>query len=126
MADRPIVLEIPASSAYLALARSAAVAVCARADYPLDRMDDVALAVNEACALRLKDAAPGARIRVELSADGDGVTAVVSARTRSGRTPRTTSFSWTVLDALVDDLSARVVADGVELRLQTLRVGAPG
>ena len=51
MSDRPIVLELPPSSAYLSLARSAASAVCARLGYPIDRLDDIALAVSEAGAM---------------------------------------------------------------------------
>jgi serine/threonine-protein kinase RsbW len=127
--QRPVTVEIPASSAYLVLARVATSSVCARLDYPVDRLEDVALAVSEAAALLLQDARPGARLRITLtprtSAAGAGLDIAVSARTRSGRPPRPTSLTWTILGSLVERLSAELGADDeVTLRLQSRPVPA--
>lgn len=123
MTDQPITLQIPASSAYLTLARTATSAVCARAGYPVDRLDDMALAVSEATALLLQDAAPGSKISIRLTpwAERDliGVDADISTRSSSGRTPRPTSFTWTVLASLVNNVSAEMIADTVTLRLRS-------
>jgi len=121
--QRPIVLELPASSAYLTLARAATSAVCARLGYTVDRIDDMSLAVSEAMALLLKDAAAGARIQISLTpwtAGGlIGVDADLSVRSSSGRPPRPTSFSWTVLASLVNNVAADIVADTVTLQLRS-------
>lgn len=123
MTERPITLQIPASSAYLALVRAATSAVCARAGYPLDRLEDMKLAVSEAAGLLLQDAAAGAKITVRLTpwAERDliGVDADVSTRSSSGRTPRPTSFTWTVLASLVNNVHADMTGETVTLRLRS-------
>lgn len=125
MSERAIVLEIPASSAYLALVRSAASAVCARLDYPVDQLDDIALAAGEAAGLMLKDAQPGSRLQVSLTPHPQqpepGLTIAVAAHTNSGRVPRQDSFSWNVLTALVDRVQADLAGDRVTLTLHSRR-----
>ena len=128
MAERPVVLEIPASSAYLVLVRTAASSVCARLDYPIDRLEDVALACGEAAGLLLKDIAPGARMTItfrpyrQAGRSGPaliGVAVEMSARTQSGRPPRPTSFAWTVLGSLMNHVEADADGDVVTLRLES-------
>ena len=103
-------IELPAASGYLVLARTAVAAMCARLDYPLDRLEDVKLAVDEACSLLLSDT------------DADGTLSVaVSAVTRHGKTPKQSSFAWTVLSALVEDVSASVDAGQVSITLSASR-----
>lgn len=123
MTERPITLQIPASSAYLPLARAAVSAVCARVGYSVDTLDDVALAVHEAAGLLLRDASPGAKIHILLTPWADrnlvGVDVDVSTRSASGRTPRPTTFSWTVLASLVNNVSADLTGDTVTLRLRS-------
>lgn len=123
MSDRPIVLELPASSAYLSLARSAASAVCARLGYPIDRLDDVALAVSEASALLVKDAAPGARVRISLAPWQQrsmiGVDIDISVASTADRAPRPTTFGWTVLASLVNNVAAELDDGVVTLRLRS-------
>ena len=106
-------LSFPAQSGYLTLARVAVGALCARLDFPIDRLDDTSLAVSEACALLLADARPDSVIELALAAEADGGL-LVSATTRTirGRPPRQTSFTWTVLAALVDSVDA-TAADGL-------------
>lgn len=116
MSERPVVLEIPASSAYLTLTRSAASAVCARLGYPIDRLDDVALAVSEATALLLPEASPGARMRISMSPwhkrEMIGVDVDISVASAAERAPKPTSFGWTVLASLVNNVAADL-EDGV-------------
>lgn len=123
MTERPITVQIPASSAYLTLARSATSAVCARLGYPVDRLDDLALAVSEAAGLLLKDAAPGSRITIRLTPWSQrgmiGVDVDLSTRSRSGQAPRPTTFAWTVLASLVNNVSADIAEDTVTLRLRS-------
>jgi serine/threonine-protein kinase RsbW len=100
-------LELPASSGYLVLARAAAAAMCARLDYPLDRLEDVKLAVDEGCTLLLSDTDPDQTMTLVLSPDDDGNLAIsMAAMTRHGKAPKESSFAWTVLSALVDQVSA--------------------
>ena len=123
MTDSAVRLNIPASSGYLVLARTAVAAVCARQDFPIDRLEDVKLAIDEACSLVLSDSIPGEGINIDLSTQDDGdVVIVVSGRTNHGRPPKRTSFSWTVLTALVDDVEAAAEPDGlIVIRLRAGR-----
>jgi serine/threonine-protein kinase RsbW len=123
LTQRPIVLEIPASSAYLTLVRAATTAVCARIGYQVDRLDDTSLAASEAVALLLKDVAPGEPITISWIPVADqglvGVDIELLARGRSGRPPRPTSFTWTVLASLVNHVDADMEDGRVRLRLQS-------
>jgi len=101
-------LRLPASTAYVSLARTAAAAIAARLDYPVDRIDDLRLAVDEACALVIADAPPDSVIECEFSVTGDALRAEISSPSRSGGTPSHNSFAWTVLSALVDDVDALI------------------
>jgi serine/threonine-protein kinase RsbW len=112
-------LEIPAASGYLALARTAVVAMCARLHYPIDVLEDVKLAVDEACSLLLSDTEPDNTLIIALSPGDDSRLDIeVTARTRQGRAPRQTSFAWTVMSALVDEVSATAVDGDVTISLR--------
>lgn len=107
MSGSTVRLELPASSGYLVLARAAAAAMCARLDYPLDRLEDVKLAVDEGCTLLLSDTDSDRTITLVLSPEDDGRLAIsLAATTRHGKAPKESSFAWTVLSALVDHVSA--------------------
>lgn len=122
MSSSTVRLEIPAASGYLVLARTAVAAMCARLDYPLDRLEDVKLAVDEACSLLLSDTDADATLTLALQPGDDGsLKATVSAVTRHGKAPKQSSFAWTVLSALVEDVSSAVEAGQVSIALQASR-----
>lgn len=113
----PVELTIPASSAYLALARAATAATCARLDFPLERIEDVTLAVDEATSLLLLDAQPGSELRCRWLPRESGVLVEITSVSSSGRVPRSTTFAWTVLTALVRDASATITEGRVTVSL---------
>jgi serine/threonine-protein kinase RsbW len=121
MTRRTVELRVPASGEYLVLARTAAAAVAARLDFTLDRLEDLRLAVDEAAGLLLADAPAGADLVLRLTpdADGDGLEVTVFAPSSHGRVPHPGTFAWTVLTALVDEVTARADADGVTLVLHS-------
>lgn len=120
MQHSAVTLEIPAASAYLVLGRTAVAAMCARLDYPIDRLEDVKLAVDEACTLLLADTGPDETIRISLTPGrGSHLMIRFSARTMHGRAPRQTTFAWTVLTALVDEVSAYAREGEVQIVLHT-------
>lgn len=110
--DPTVTLTVPAHSAFVALIRSAAAAMCARLDFTIDRIEDVKLAVDEAAALLLGDAVDDGELRVDFTPDApDGMRIALTGPTRHGRSPQRDSFTWTVLTALVDEVVASVSAD---------------
>jgi serine/threonine-protein kinase RsbW len=123
MATSPgaVTLQIPASSAYLSLARAATTSICARVDFPLDRLEDITLAVDEALSLLLLDAVPGTQLECSWTPAPGGVVIAMSSHSTSGRVPRSTTFAWTVLSALVDRAEATITEGVVTLSLTAAR-----
>lgn len=115
-------LELPATSGYLVLARAAAAAMCAQLDYPLDRLEDVKLAVDEGCTLLLSDTDPDQMMTLVLNQDGTGRMQIsMAATTRQGKPPKKPSFAWTVLSALVDRVSANTHNGRLTISLEASR-----
>ena len=112
-------LSIPAQTSHVALIRSATAAICAGADFTVDDLDDLRLAVDEACAVVINDAPPGARIDASWRVRGHAVTIELRCPSSSGAPVATSTFAWTVLAALVDRVDS-VVEDGcLCIRLQS-------
>jgi len=115
----PIRLTIPATAAWVVLVRTATTAVCARMDFGMDRLEDVRLAVDEVASLLIKDAEPDTDLECTLIPSDNGqLDLILSAQTKTGTLPATNSFSWTVLTALVDDVSAVVDANKLSIHLR--------
>lgn len=110
MADT-VTLSFGAQTQNVALARTLAASMSSRADLPLDQLEDVRLAVDEAVSQVITAAAPGARVTCRFDADGTTLAVRVSGPTTATAPPSPTSFSWTVLSALVDAAEASI-ADG--------------
>jgi len=119
-----VLLRIPAASAYLSLARATTTATCARLDFSLDQLQDITLAVDEALSLVLLDAVPGSELVCRWTPQPTGVLIDISSTSTSGRTPRTTTFAWMVLTALVDKATANIQDGVVTLSLQAARAQA--
>lgn len=118
----PIRLRIPASSAWVVLARTTATACCARLDYDVDRLEDVRLAVDEVVGLLIGQADPGTDIACVFTPYDDGRLDIeVNATSDSGTLPPSDSFAWAVLTALVDDITTTVDAGSVSVLLRTSR-----
>ncbi len=118
----PIRLRIPASSAWVVLARTTATACCARLDFDVDRLEDVRLAVDEVVGLLIGQAVAGTDIECVFTPYDDGrLDITVTATSDGGTLPASDSFGWAVLTALVDDVTATVDATAVTVLLRTSR-----
>ena len=101
-------VRIPAEGAYLSVLRTATAGLAARLDFTLDEIEDLRIAVDEACAILLTKAVPGSGLtcRFELRDGALGVD--VSVPTLDGKTPARDTFAWTVLAALAGQVDAKV------------------
>ncbi len=104
-------LRLPADPAYLAVLRTATAGLAARLDFTLDEIEDLRIAVDEACALLLADSEPGEPMTCAFTLGDDSIEVVLSARTSSGRAPSSGSFAWTVLTALAGEVTATAGLD---------------
>ena len=80
-----VMLRIPADSAYLAVLRTATAGLAARLDFTLDDIEDLRIAVDEACAMVLPQARPDSDLTCTFDLDADRLTVAVSAECDSPR-----------------------------------------
>lgn len=111
-------LTIPADTAFVSMVRTATAAVCAQADFTLDAIEDLRLAIDEACALVIADAPDASDISIVWITNGHELRIDVSAASRSGAAVSRDSFAWTVLSALVDEVDAVVDAGRQRISLR--------
>jgi serine/threonine-protein kinase RsbW len=119
-------IRLPADSAYLSVLRTATAGLAARLDFTLDEIEDLRIAVDEACAMLLPHAIEMAQLtcRFELGAERLDVT--VTLPTTRGQLPERDTFSWTVLTALAGEVDTGLDDDKqVWIRLRKRR-GASG
>ncbi len=114
-------LILAAKPRNVGLARTVAAAMAARADLPLDQLEDARLAVDEAVSQLILDAPGGAEIHCVFTVDGGELHVQVSAPSLSGAVPARDTFSWTVLSALVDGVTAHIDSGTVTLDLHIRR-----
>ncbi len=116
-----VTLTFAARTRNAALARTVAAAMATRADLPLDQLEDVRLAVDEAVSQSIMDAPPDGEVTCHFRHEGQTLDVTVSAPSVSKRPPGTNTFSWTVLTALVDEVAADVVGGSVVIRMRVIR-----
>lgn len=109
-------LRVPADPAYLAVIRTATAGLAARLDLTLDEIEDLRIAVDEACAL-LIDHQPhaGADLDAAFTLHPNALDVLVTGPTLS--LPRRTSFAWSVLEALVGQVETGTTGEGSWIRL---------
>jgi serine/threonine-protein kinase RsbW len=102
--SQQVELRLPADRGYVAALRAFVTALAAQSDLTVDEIEDLQIAVDEACALVLPHAAPGAQLLVNVELATASVGVVVSVPARPDAVPDRTGFSWTVLSAVADEM----------------------
>jgi serine/threonine-protein kinase RsbW len=102
---------MPAEGAYLSVLRTATAGLAARLDFTLDEIEDLRIAVDEACAMLLSQAIPGTNLECDFELDTDAMTIIVSVVAAQPRIPARDTFAWTVLSALAGDVDSRLDPD---------------
>lgn len=120
-------VRLPAAGAYLSVLRTATAGLAARLDFTLDEIEDLRIAVDEACAILLQQAVPGSVLSCVFRLIDDSLEVTVSAPTTDGRAPERDTFAWTVLSALAGKVDATVADDRtVAISLYKQRGAGPG
>jgi len=97
-------IRLPAESAYLSVLRTATAGLAARLDFTLDEIEDLRIAVDEACAMLLPHAVDTAALTCRFRLDPDTLEVTVTIPTTRGQLPERDTFSWTVLSALAGEV----------------------
>ena len=106
-----VLLRLPAQSAYLSVLRTATASLASRLDFTLDDIEDLRIAVDEACAMLLVQAVAGADLEASFELSADAISVEVSVLTVDGEQPSRDTFAWTVLTALAGEVDSAVDAD---------------
>jgi serine/threonine-protein kinase RsbW len=120
--DDVVVLSVPAAGAYLGVLRTATAGLAARLQFTLDEIEDLRIAVDEACAMLLPIAMPDAQLSCRFMVTSDALLVETSVpTTSSGPRLPAESFSWQVLSALADDIEAAISGGNAAIRLTKRR-----
>lgn len=98
--DDLVVLTVPADSAYLSVLRTATAGLAARLHFTLDQIEDLRIAVDEACAMLLAHAPDDSELTCRFEVVEDTLTVAVSVPAGAVTLPGTDTFAWMVLTAL--------------------------
>jgi len=99
-------LRLPADSAYVSVLRTAASGLAARLDFTIDDIEDLRMAVSEACSLVLPEADEGSDLITEFFLDRAELTATVTVSSAAPSQPDLDSWAWQVLSALTTEADA--------------------
>lgn len=102
--QRRVLVQVRASASELPPLRVVAADLAARADFDLDAVADLRLAVDEAASELVAVAVPEAVLTCVFSLDASQMEVTASVPARPGGTLRHDSFGWRVLTTLVDEV----------------------
>lgn len=100
-----IVVSVPARPEFLHVLRSVVASVAARLDFPYDAIEDLRIAVDEACAQLLSQGKGATQIRVRITPSAGAIDVLVSADAPAVAWPppeAEQSLAWQVIEALSD------------------------
>jgi serine/threonine-protein kinase RsbW len=95
-------VRLAADPAQLYVLRSVTAALALRAEFDLDEVDDLTLAVDEMCSALVARASRGEVLNCQFRAAADSVRVRASVPSDDGRPLPTNTFGWTVLTTLTD------------------------
>jgi serine/threonine-protein kinase RsbW len=110
-------LRVPADSAYVAVLRTTTAGLAARLDFTLDDIEDLRIAVGEACAIVLEQARDDGDLHASFDLGSGELTVTVSADADQASEPDRDGFGWQVLTALTTQATAEVTPAGVGITL---------
>ncbi len=116
-------LVVPARPDYVRLLRAVASSLAARLEFTYDRIEDLRLAVSEACATLLAQPWEARTLVLRVYASGRSVTAVVcsDAEPAPASWPPTQverTLAWRVLSGLADRAAFEIGEEGPAVRLE--------
>jgi serine/threonine-protein kinase RsbW len=118
-------LIVPADGSYLAVLRTATAGLAARLQFTLDEIEDLRIAVDEACAILLAIAPSQTEVTSEFAVTDAALAIEVSVPVNGkAELPSGNSFSWQVLTALAGEVSAR--SDGQRATIRLTKRRGPG
>ena len=110
-------LSVPADGSYLTVLRTATSGLATRIHFTLEDIEDLRIAVDEACAILLAQARADASLECSFWVRAHAMTIEVATTCDSPRAPSEHGFAWRVLSALAHEAVARVDGDRLVVSL---------
>ena len=121
-----VLLTLPANSVYLSVLRTATAGLAARLHFTLDEIEDLRIAVDEACAMLLNgEELPDAELHCRFTLTVDEIAVTVTLPGVRRTLPPQNTFAWQVLTALTGDVDAEVSNDQLTIKLVKRRSRNP-
>ena len=98
---------MPADVGYVSTLRLTAASLGARCELTIDDIEDLRLAVDEACALLLPHASPGSTLEARFALSYRRLEVEASITSTEGAQLDRSGFAWTVLGALAAPVDVR-------------------
>jgi serine/threonine-protein kinase RsbW len=117
-------VRTPADVVYVSTLRLTAASLAARCDLTIDDIEDLRLAVDEACALLLPHAAPDSVLTARFVLHAARLEVETSVETAEAAEPDRTGFAWTVLGALASTVDVRKDAGKLVIAVSKQREAA--
>ena len=118
-------LRLPADSAYVSVLRTTTAGLAARLDFPIDDIEDLRIAVGEASAMVLPEAAPDTDLTCRFYLSAGALTVEVGVEAADPVHPDYDSFAWQVLSTLATRAEAES-SDGRFSVSLSMEPGEPG
>jgi serine/threonine-protein kinase RsbW len=117
-------LRLPADSAFASVLRTTTAGLAARLDFPIDDIEDLRIAVGEASAMVLPQAAEESDLTCRFYMEPGELTVSVAVGVDSEVAPDYNSFAWQVLTTLASRATAENDAGAFAITL-TMESGHP-
>ncbi|MBL1076398.1 anti-sigma factor [Nocardia sp. 2] len=99
-------LRVPALPEQLGMLRALAETVALVADFAVDEVNDIRLALDEVAMISISGAVPGSVLECELSYDSAGMTVRVETMASSSAVLEDGALSWHIVRTLTDSVRA--------------------
>ena len=118
-------VRIPADVVYVSTLRLTAASLAARCDLTIDDIEDLRLAVDEACALLLPHAAADSTLDARFELNEGRLAVDTSVVTSDTAEPDRDGFAWTVLGALASTVDVHRDGERLIISVTKSREAAP-
>jgi serine/threonine-protein kinase RsbW len=112
-------LRVPADGAYVSVLRTMTAGLAARLDFTVDDIEDLRIAIGEACALVLPEAVADGDLEAEFRQTPGTLTISVRVPTSGPAEPDYESFAWQVLSTLAAQATSSTGDDHFEITFTT-------
>lgn len=110
-------VRVPADGAYVSVIRTTTAGLAARLDFTLDDVEDLRMAIGEACAVLLEQADDGADLDAAFWLEAGSIDIEIAVAAAAPRAPDDDSFAWQVLTTLADSVAADALPGRLVVRI---------